>query len=213
MYDNGVTFPCNELSLEGVLSLPKGSGPFHAVVLCHPHPLFGGTMDNDIILAVAEALDHQHIATLRFNFRGVGMSEGTFADGIGEREDTKAAISFLSKEEKIDPNRIGLCGYSFGTVVGFPVAAEDNRIKAIAGISPFISPPDLFSGCAKPKFLIWGNRDTYIDLEKLERIKDDLPDPKHCEVVPRVDHFWWGYEMEVGSKVAVFFATALKAKA
>lgn len=170
-------------------------------------------MDNDIILAVAEALDHEHIATLRFNFRGVGRSEGTFADGIGEREDTRAAISFVSEEEKIDPRRIGLCGYSFGTVVGFPVAVEDDRIKAVAGISPFISPPDLFSACTKPKFLIWGTRDTHIDLEELDRVKDDLPDPKRYEVIPRADHFWWGYEREVGSKTAAFFSSALKAKA
>lgn len=113
MFENGVTFPCNELSLEGTLSLPEGTEPFPGVVVCHPHSLFGGSMDDDVVLAVCEALSRRRIATFRFNFRGVGRSEGKFADGIGEKEDTKAALSFLTGTERIDTARIGICRYSF----------------------------------------------------------------------------------------------------
>ena len=82
-----VTFPCSDRSLEGVSSVPEGKGPFTAVVVCHPHPLYGGMMDNNVVIAVCRAVSQTSIASLRFNFRGVGRSQGGHAEGVGEQDD------------------------------------------------------------------------------------------------------------------------------
>ena len=89
-----VEFLCKDIILEGIFALPEGDGPFSLVVVCHPHPLYGGNMYNNVVHAVCERLGEKKIAWLKFNFRGVGMSGGGFAEGIGEKEDVKAAISF-----------------------------------------------------------------------------------------------------------------------
>ena len=87
-------FPCNDLSLEGIAHMPQGNGPFPSVVVCHPHPLYGGDMDNNVVVAVCQALVQRSIVGFRFNFRGVGQSTGRHAQGIGEQQDVEAALSF-----------------------------------------------------------------------------------------------------------------------
>lgn len=109
-----VTLQAGGLLLEGCLELPQGTGPVPGVVLCHPHPLYGGDMENNVIVAVGRALVRSGLAALRFNFRGVGRSQGEFAGGVGEQEDARAALSFLATRPEIDPARLGIAGYSFG---------------------------------------------------------------------------------------------------
>ena len=109
-----VRFPSGELLLEGVLGLPEGDGPFPAVVVCHPHPLYGGSMDNNVVNSICEALTRASLVSFKFNFRGVGGSQGTHSGGAGEQEDVAAAISFVSDQAEVDPGRIGLAGYSAG---------------------------------------------------------------------------------------------------
>ena len=99
MNEARVSFRSGRLLLEGAESAPPGTGPFPAVLVCHPHPSFGGSMDNDVVRSVCEALFEKSIMTLRFNFRGVGKSEGRFGHGIGEQDDVEAAISFLIAEK------------------------------------------------------------------------------------------------------------------
>jgi len=204
-----VNFPCGHITLEGVLHRPDAPGPFPGVVVCHPHPLYGGTMDSPVILSICRALKTRGIASLRFNFRGVGRSEGSYAEGVGEREDARAALDFLSQQEVVDRSRLGLCGYSFGTIVGLPVADQDDRVKALAGVSPFFSSPELLQNFHRPKFFICGSRDDFVDLEELRRRVAELPEPKELEIIPGADHFWWGYVEELSTKVADFFAAAL----
>jgi hypothetical protein len=208
MSETRVSFPCGELSLKGALSLPPGEGTFPGVVLCHPHPLRGGDMNNNVVLAIYEGLARLSVACLRFNFRGVRGSEGEFAQGVGEREDAKAALSFLETREGVDGSRLGLCGYSFGTTVAFPVAAEDERVRAVVGISPLHA--ELLRGYAKPKFLIWGTHDQFIAGGELTRVMDKLPEPKERVIIPGADHFWWGYEKELADRVASYFAGVLR---
>jgi len=210
-----VMFPCGKLKLEGVLHIPQPTGfrqagclpyepvPQKAVVICHPHPLYGGNMHNSMIMTVATALGKKGLITLRFNFRGVGKSEGYFNDGIGEKEDVRAAISFLAI--KVKPQKIGLGGYSFGTLVAFPVAVEEDRVQALAGISPFISPPTLLNDYHRPKYFISGKEDEYVNCHQLQEIVISLPEPKKLEIVAGADHFWWGEEEKVAQKVADFF--------
>ena len=136
MISRHVVFPCGSIQLEGILSLPDGKAPFPAVVVCHPHPLYGGDMNNNVVTAVCSALARGSIAALRFNFRGVGNSSGSFSDGSGEKDDLRAALDFLCTLKEIDKRKIGLAGYSFGGMAANSVALKDDRVKQLALISP-----------------------------------------------------------------------------
>ena len=213
MTETGVTFPCGDLSLEGVSSAPEGKGPLAAVAVCHPDPLRGGMMDNNVVIAVCRALAQTSIASLRFNFRGVGRSQGRHGDGIGEQDDVAAALSFLSSMETVDQARIGLCGYSFGAGVALQVAARDEQVKALALVSPILSRPSPIESYVKPKLLLWGSQDLALPAADLNSFTEQLPEPKQYEVIPGADHFWWGYEDKVAPRVAAFFAETLKPSA
>jgi len=202
-----ITFPCGDILLEGVWHFPQATSPSPAVVVCHPHPLYGGNMSNNVVLAICQALAQWSIAGFRFNFRGVGKSEGTFGEGTAEQEDVKAALSFISTTPDIDQKRIGLAGYSFGAGVALPVALQDEQVKLLALVSPALSDSgwEQLKGYTKPKFLISGNHDFVIPLPQFEQHIKNIPEPKHCQVISGADHFWQGYEEEVAQKVAQFF--------
>ena len=200
-----VEFPCGQITLEGMISLPEGMGPFALVVLCHPHPLYGGNMFNNVVHAVCESSWGRGMAWLKFNFRGVGKSGGKYSDGPGEEEDALAAISFGERQERIDPEKIGICGYSFGSKIALAAAVADPRIKAVAGISPFIQPADLLNRYVRPKLFVTGALDEFVDAANLEKQVHSLPDPKELVIYPGVDHFWTKDEDSMAEKVGQFF--------
>src|SRR4030042_7135910 len=136
MKETRVSFPCGELFLEGILAIPGGAGPFPAVIVCHPHPLYGGSMDNNVVWSLTQTLTQASFVSFKFNFRGVGESQGEFGHGIGEQEDTEAAIFFISMLKEVDSKTVGLAGYSAGAGFAFPVGFKDTRIKALAAVSP-----------------------------------------------------------------------------
>ena len=195
-----LTFPSGELSLDGVAHIPDGDSPFPGVVVCHPHPLFGGDMDNNVVLAVSYALCQLSIVALRFNFRGVD----------GAEEDVKAAISCISSMDEVEPERIGLCGYSFGAGVSLSIAPDEERIKALALISP---PPmeGLRSpeACRVPKLIIAGSRDMFVPMGWLKELVEGLSQPIEYEVIEGADHFWWGYEDRLARRASDFFCRIL----
>ena len=201
------TFPCGDIILEGEWQLPRAIGSFPVVVVCHPHPLYGGDMSNNVIFAVCQAFPQQSIAAFRFNFRGVGRSGGVFGGGITEQEDVKAALTFVSSMPGIDPKRIGLVGYSFGASVALPVALQDERVNLLALVSPALSDSgwEQLKRYNKPKLLIVGDADAFIPPEQFQPHIKDIPDPKQYQVILGADHFWWGYEEEVAQKVTQFF--------
>lgn len=206
-----VTFASSELLLEGMLGTPPGAGPFPAVIVCHPHPLYGGTMDNNVVCAITQRLTQESFASFRFNFRGVGGSQGEFDQGIGEQADVEAAISFAGKLQDVDQQRIGLAGYSAGAAFALPVGSDDARVKALAAVSP---PLDMFDfeflkNCLKPKFLISGDKDDLISARELLEFCGNLREPKECEAIEGADHFWWGHESQLATKVTAFFASVL----
>jgi alpha/beta superfamily hydrolase len=204
-----IEFPCGELSLEGMLHIPDGKGPFAAVIICHPHPLYGGMMDNNIVIAVCQALTQTSTACLRFNFRGVGESQGIHDNGAGEQDDVVAALSYVSSIKEIDNKRIGLCGYSFGAGVALDVAVKSKLVNALALISPILPHDSPIDSYTKPKLLLWGSDDLALPAVDLKRFTEELPEPKQYKVISGADHLWWGYEDKVGSRVAYFFAEAL----
>lgn len=206
-----IIFSSGGLVLEGILAIPEGAGPFPAVIVCHPHPLYGGSMDNNVVNSLSETLTQASLVSLKFNFRGVGGSQGEFGQGIGEQEDVEAAISFISTVKEVDSKRIGLAGYSAGAGFAFTVGFNDDRIRALAAVSPPLSmfDFDFLKRCPKPKLLISGSRDELIPINQLLEFCQNLPEPKECENIKGADHFWWGYESLLAAKVTAFFTEVL----
>jgi len=204
-----VRFPCEDITLEGELLLPAGNGPFPGVIVCHPHPQYGGNMLNNIVTAVYQILPTSSIAALRFNFRGVGNSEGGFGGGIGEQEDAKAALTFLRSTSDIDGGRIGLVGYSFGATAAFPVALRDEMVSLLALVSPYLSDPnwEQLKSYHRSKLLIVGDADFVLPLERFQQHMKDMAEPKESHIVSGADHFWGGYEGELAQKITDFFTT------
>jgi alpha/beta superfamily hydrolase len=204
---SAVSFTSGKLTLQGICYFPDGDGVFPAVVLCHPHPLYGGSMDNNVILAASSALVERSIIAFMFNFRGVGDSQGSYGDGIAEQDDSKAAISWLVSKPSVDSSRLGLLGYSFGAAVALPVACDDDRVKAVALIS--LPPGPLQSsqlkGCVKPKLIICGTNDFVLPFDQAKLMNQEAAEPKQFELISGADHFWVGYEPVLAEKVAAFF--------
>ncbi|MBI2906468.1 MAG: alpha/beta fold hydrolase [Chloroflexi bacterium] len=200
-------FPADAPRLEGLLWLPDAespapSGPSAGVVVCHPHPLYGGDMHNSVVRAVARALCARSIAALRFNFRGVGRSSGAFDDGVGEQDDVRDALSALAFTPGIGAERLGLTGYSFGARVALGAAEKDDRVRALAAISPAGGLPTNFRG---PRLFIAGDNDEFVSAEWLVEEVAKLTEPKELEIIAGADHFWFGYEEEMAERVADFF--------
>ena len=211
------------LRLEGVLHIPELEGRLPSAVICHPHPLGGGSMNNGIVVEMARALAARGVIALRFNFRGVGASEGVHDDGRGERDDVAGALEKLLAQPNVDPDRVALVGYSFGACVGLACAQKDPRVSAFAavglslefcysgGIDAITEEDEDDIGSARespafPKLFITGDRDQLAPPGQLLKLVEQLPEPKDVEIVPGADHFWWGAEQEVAARVADFVA-------
>jgi len=168
-------------------------------------------MDNNVVYSLSETLTQASLASFKFNFRGVGGSQGEFGQGIGEQEDVETAISFVSTVKEVDYKRIGLAGYSAGAGFALPVGFNDDRIKALAAVSPPIPmfDFDFLKNCPKPKLLISGSRDELIPINQFLEFCQNLPEPKECESIEGADHFWWGYESFLSAKVTAFFTKVL----
>jgi alpha/beta superfamily hydrolase len=147
-----------------------------AVVLCHPHPLYGGTMHSAVVLAVAKVLAEKGVATLRFNYRGVGTSEGKYAEGIGETLDARAAIRELRR--RFPRAKLTMCGYSFGTWVGLRAAATEGGIERVCLIAPAVNIFEFIQDDAKSfqgRIAIFvGDDDEFCDVSEAEALAQSL---------------------------------------
>jgi uncharacterized protein len=189
--------------LETVLwTPPPGERPRFAAVVCHPHPLFGGTMHNKVVYQAAKALDVHHGAVLRFNFRGTGLSEGAHDRGQGERGDVRAALDFVAENFAGIP--LALAGFSFGSWVGLRVACEDVRVERLIGIGVPVNISDFsyLEKCSKPKLFVHGSEDEFGDKSKLKKMIAGLPGENKLVVVDGVDHFFKGKIEELGKAVS-----------
>lgn len=202
-----MTFPSGELALEGTLHLPAEEGRFPGVVICHPHPQYGGDMYNVIVASLAQGLCNEGIAALRFHFRGVDMSEGSFDGGIGEIEDAAAAMEFLSLCENVDASRVGVAGYSFGAAVALAAALHSNLPQALASIA---CPSRVFNEMSAqelllPKLLILGEHDHDFPAQQFKFMARRFTDPKEIQVIDGADHFFGGHVSEVVGLTTDFF--------
>lgn len=198
-----ITFPVGNITLEGLLSIPSLTAKIGAVV-CHPHPLYGGEMHNNVVSALVDAFHTAGIVTLRFNFRGVGNSGGEHDEGNGEVEDVKAAVTYLLSRQAVPT--VVVAGYSFGSMVGLRAGAEDDRVHKLIGVALPIGMRDasFLHNVKKSKLLISGDHDNYSPVSGLNDLIAKLPDPKSLVIVDGADHFFAGLEGKV-AKAAVEF--------
>ena len=179
--------------LEAIFWKPPGTArPLLAAVVCHPHPLFGGTMHNKVIYQTAKSLDALGVPVLRFNFRGAGMSEGVHDRGRGEQGDVRTALDFLEGEFSGVP--LLVAGFSFGCWVGLRVGCEDPRVAELVGLGTPVNNTDssFLKSCAKPKLFVHGSNDEHGDVEKVKGLVGGLPGENRFVVVPDADHFFAG---------------------
>jgi uncharacterized protein len=173
----------------------------HAAVVCHPHPLFGGTLHNKVVFHTMKALNSFGFPVLRFNFRGTGLSHGEHDQGNGEVEDVRAALDWLDAEFHLP---LVFAGFSFGAAVGLRAACSDARVKALIGAgvpaipvaagteAPRIYTFDFLRDCARPKLFVSGARDQFGPRAKLEALVASASEPKKLVVIEGADHFFEG---------------------
>ena len=205
--EQNIFFQSGELAIEGTLHLPSDTGRFPGVVVCHPHPRYGGDMYNVIVATLARSLCDAGIAVLRFNFRGVDMSEGTFDGGAGEIQDAEEALSYLSLCESVDASRVGIAGYSFGAAVALAAASSSNLAQALVSIA---CPTRVFNEMSArelllPKLLILGEYDHDFPAQQFKFMARRYSDPKDVEIIGGADHFFGGHVEEVVGLATDFF--------
>jgi len=200
-------FLSGHLKLEGKLYLPETDQPLPAVVVCHPHPRYGGSMENNVVDAICRSLLSVSICSFKFNFRGVGESQGSFSNGSGEVEDIKAAVSFLASQPEIDKTRLGLAGYSAGAAWGLAAASQTPAVKASVAVSVPLSLSDLsfLKDFHSPLLMISGSEDQLTNPEDLVAFCTELPSSVEYRIIEDADHSWSGFEKEAGAEIAGFF--------
>jgi hypothetical protein len=177
--------------LEAVLREP--AAPVAAAVVCHPHPLGGGTMNNNVVYRAAKALVEGGLATLRFNFRGVGASTGRYDEGVGEEDDARDALAFLRARHPTLP--IWMAGFSFGARVGLTVGAREPSVVKLLGIGLALKMFDyrFLDGCSKPKAVIQAAADEYGGRAAIEAAVRGMAEPKRLWIVDGATHLFPGH--------------------
>ena len=168
----------------------------HAALVCHPHPLYAGTLHNKVVFHAMKALNGFGFPVLRFNFRGTGLSEGEHASGVDEVEDVRAALDWLEQEFTLP---VIFAGFSFGAAVGLRAAYADDRVCALIALGlPAVPVEDrvydyeFLRACTKPKLFVSGSRDQFGPAGKLEALVNTFADPKKLVRIEAGDHFFEG---------------------
>src|SRR5450432_2768627 len=183
-----LVIPTEHGELEAILKEP--AAPRAAAVICHPHPLGGGTMNNNVVYRVAKALGDAGVAVLRFNFRGVGASTGRHDGGEGEEQDALAALDLLAARHPELP--LWMAGFSFGARVGLTVGARDGRVAKLLGIGLALSMFDysFLNEGSKPKAIIQAGVDEYGGRAAVEAAVARMAAPKRLWIVDGASHLY-----------------------
>jgi len=185
----------------------------HAALVCHPHPLYGGTLHNKVVFHAMKALNSFGFPVLRFNFRGTGLSQGEHDQGVGEVDDVHAALDWLDREFHLP---IILAGFSFGAAVGLQTACADSRVEAVTALGLPVAPLDdrtydfgFLQSCTKPKLFISGDRDQFGPRAELEKLVAILSEPKKLIIVEGADHFFEGRMRELRETIEAWLRECL----
>jgi alpha/beta superfamily hydrolase len=180
--------------LEAVLNTGLDDAPYAALV-CHPHPPSGGTLHNKVVYHAMKAFSACGLPVLRFNFRGVGLSEGVHDDGHGEQDDVRAALDWLELNLR---KPILFAGFSFGSNIGMRACCGDLRVKGLIGLGLPVRAEgrDYTYGflprCAEPKLFICGDHDQFSPRDAMEQVLTTAPEPKKMVWIEGADHFFQG---------------------
>ena len=186
--------------LEALLDLPAGA-PRAVAVFGHPHPQHGGTLHTKAVYQAAKAMTRIDVASLRFNFRGVGRSAGEFDNGVGEQDDFRAAVTFAAARFPGIP--IWAAGMSFGAWVAMTTGADDPRVSLLFGIAPPVDRYDFerLVTCTLPKFIVHGESDELVSIKDVRLFYARLPEPRELVVIEDADHLFAGKTSQVGDAV------------
>lgn len=194
----------------------------HAALVCHPHPLFGGTLHNKVVFHTMKALSSFGFLVLRFNFRGAGLSQGEHDRGDGEVEDVRTALDWLDAEFHLP---LMFAGFSFGAAVGLRAACADPRVRAVIGVGTPVGPVvaesevprtytfDFLRDCTKPKLFVSGARDQFGPRAKLEELVGSVPEPKKLVMIEGADHFFEGRLRELRETIEAWVKEAVSSQA
>jgi len=193
----------------------------HAALVCHPHPLFGGTLHNKVVFHTMKALNSFGFPVLRFNFRGAGLSQGEHDQGNGEVDDVRTALDWLDAEYHLP---LLFAGFSFGAAVGLRAACADTRVRAVIGVGTPVVPVaeateeprvyalDFLQKCMKPKLLVSGARDQFGPRAQLEAFVASAPEPKKLVLIEGADHFFEGRLRELREAIETWVKSALSSQ-
>ena len=193
----------------------------HAAVVCHPHPLFGGTLHNKVVFHTMKALNSFGFPVLRFNFRGTGLSQGEHDHGQGEVDDVRAALDWVDSEYHLP---LVFAGFSFGAAIGLRAACGDARVRAVVGVGTPVVPVaadteearvytfDFMRECTKPKLFVSGARDQFGPRAKLETLVASLPEPKKLVLIEGADHFFEGRLRELREAIETWVKGAISSQ-
>src|SRR3954451_10171198 len=199
--------------LEALLN-EGGENPAYAALICHPHPVFGGTMHNKVVFHAMKALNSFGFPVLRFNFRGTGLSHGEHDHGRGEVDDVRTALDWLDREFHLP---LIFAGFSFGAAVGLNGACADDRVRALIGLGTPVAPVDdrsydftFLRSCAKPKLFVSGSRDQFGPRAKLDALVHSLAQPKKLVIIESADHFFEGRLREMRDEIEAWIKETIK---
>jgi len=205
MAEKKVFIQSRDIKIEGLLDSLRGEA---AVVVTHPHPLYGGDMYNNVVESVVGAYRERNYTTFRFNFRGVGESEGRYDQGIGEQSDVHAALDFLDKKGK---SSIDLVGYSFGAWVNAMAVDPFSKAARIVMISPPVNFIDFSFLQYNPKIrlVITGSEDDIAPPRMIRKLLAGWSPEIELQVIEGADHFFWGKTGEIKRKIWIFLDSGL----
>jgi alpha/beta superfamily hydrolase len=187
--------------LEAMLWTVPDAQPERVAVVCHPHPLFGGTLHNKVVFHVAKALHSRGYPVLRFNFRGAGLSQGTHDQGRGEADDIRAALCYLAAEFPGRP--VLLAGFSFGAWVGLRVGSEDDHVTELMGLGIPVNGSDMsyLLPVTKPKLFLHGSLDPFGSLDRVKEFFSRMAEPKELVIFEGAGHFFEGKLDEMAAAI------------
>jgi alpha/beta superfamily hydrolase len=199
--------------LEALLNTGAESSTYSALV-CHPHPLYGGTLHNKVVFHAMKALNSFGFPVLRFNFRGTGRSQGSHDEGRGEADEVRAALAWLDHEFHLP---LIFAGFSFGAAVGLQPACEDERVRATIALGLPVVPLeghsynfDFLRTCNKPKLFASGDRDQFGPQATLQDLVSSVPEPKTFVLIEGADHFFEGHLPRMREKVQQWLSKTLE---
>jgi alpha/beta superfamily hydrolase len=198
--EEAIRIPVGDLTLDGRVSVPVDATA--GVVVCHPHPQYGGSMENDLVIALCSGLQEAGFATLRFDFRGVGASSGGHDNGRGEVDDVRAAATTL--RTRLDVPRVSLVGYSFGSVMALRAGADDPEgVTQMVAIGPPVRMIglDFLAGCRVPLAFVTGDRDQFCPLATIETVRERFAPASTLALIPGADHFFAGHLGALAARV------------